>query len=498
MMSPCHIELPPRLPFLTISRLRPSRPVGDVGPPAPTSCGGPIRYLVLVDGEHYPPVVESALREMVARGDEVVATLLVGGREKLPPGGISAYGSFDVYSGGDPRVLLDDTLIELRPDAVYDLADEPVLDYRTRLELASISLGRGIPYHGAGFRLDPPPLEPVGKKPSIGIIGTGKRTGKTAVAGFAARSLKADGRRPTIVAMGRGGPEEPVVLRGDEIELTPDHLLAMANEGKHAASDYVEDALLGRSLTVGCRRCGGGLAGNIEFSNVVEGVEVANALPGDILLIEGSGSSLPPVLADVYALVVPAGIPPEYLSGYLGPYRMLLSDLVIVTMCEEPFGSTFHVSELVARIRESFRPGGKGEESQRELRVTRTVFRPYPIRPVEGLRVFVATTAPETAGDSIRLHLEEHHGCTVVGMSHSLSDRERLMREVSDIGRRADVLLCEIKAAGVDVATRVAIEKGLEVVYMDNVPVGIEGDDPAAELLHLATLADKRFEDTRR
>jgi cyclic 2,3-diphosphoglycerate synthase len=176
----------------------------------------------------------------------------------------------------------------------------------------------------------------------------------------------------------------------------------------------------------------------------------------------------------------------------------LLSDLVVVTMCEEPFGSTSQVSELVAHIRESFRSGGKGEESQKELRVTRTVFRPYPTRSVEGSRAFVATTAPEAAGDSIRLHLEEDHGCSVVGMSHSLSHRERLTREVADIGQRADVLLCEIKAAGVDVATRVALEKGLEVVYMDNVPVGIEGDDPAAELLHLATLADRRFEATRR
>jgi cyclic 2,3-diphosphoglycerate synthase len=453
---------------------------------------------VLVDGEHYPPVVESALREIVARGDEVVATLLVGGREKLPAGGIGSYGPFDVYSDGDPRVLLDQYLIELRPDAVYDLADEPVLDYRTRFELASISLGRGIPYEGAGFRLDPPSLQRVCKRPSIGIIGTGKRTGKTAVSGFAARELKAQGRRPLIVAMGRGGPERPEVLRGDEIELTPSQLLSMANEGKHAASDYVEDALLGRVPTVGCRRCGGGLAGNIEFSNVVEGIEVANHLPGDIMLIEGSGSSVPPVLADVYALVVPAGIPLEYLRGYLGPYRMLLSDQVIVTMCEEPFGSTFQVSELVSHIRESFRLGGQGEESRKELRVIRTVFRPHPTRSVGGSRAFVATTAPEAAGDSIRLHLEEGHGCSVVGMSHALSDRERLTKELSDIDRRADVLLCEIKATGVDVVTRMGLEKGLEVVYMDNVPVGIDGDDPAAAFLHLTTLADKRFEATTR
>jgi cyclic 2,3-diphosphoglycerate synthetase len=91
--------------------------------------------------------------------------------------------------------------------------------------------------------------------------------------------------------------------------------------------------------------------------------------------------------------------------------------------------------------------------------------------------------------------LEEGHGCSVVGMSHALSDRERLTKELSDdIDRRADVLLCEIKATGVDVVTRMGLEKGLEVVYMDNVPVGIGGDDPAAAFLHLATLADRRFE----
>jgi cyclic 2,3-diphosphoglycerate synthetase len=83
-------------------------------------------------------------------------------------------------------------------------------------------------------------------------------------------------------------------------------------------------------------------------------------------------------------------------------------------------------------------------------------------------------------------------------MSHALSDRERLTKELSDIDRRADVLLCEIKATGVDVVTRMGLDKGLEVVYMDNVPVGIDGDDPAAAFLHLATLADRRFEATSR
>ena len=91
-------------------------------------------------------------------------------------------------------------------------------------------------------------------------------------------------------------------------------------------------------------------------------------------------------------------------------------------------------------------------------------------------------------------HLEKEYGCEVVGMSHQLSDRARLAKEIQKISERADVLLCEIKAAAVDVATRKALEEGLEVVYMDNVPHGIDGDDPAGSIKEMAELATERFE----
>ena len=41
----------------------------------------------------------------------------------------------------------------------------------------------------------------------------------------------------------------------------PDELLVRARAGQHAASDYLEDAVLAGVPTVGARRCGGGLAG---------------------------------------------------------------------------------------------------------------------------------------------------------------------------------------------------------------------------------------------
>jgi cyclic 2,3-diphosphoglycerate synthase len=450
--------------------------------------------LVVVDGEHYPPVVEAALSDLVSSGHEVAAAILVGGREKLPKGGVEAYGDVEVRTGESARDVLDEAILELEPEAVLDFSDEPVLDYRRRHQLAAVALVRGVPYEGADFRFTPPPRPRVCEHPSIAVIGTGKRTGKTAVAGFSARALVAGGHRPVIVAMGRGGPPEPQVLRGDEVELKPADLLELAASGQHAASDYVEDALLGRVPTVGCRRCGGGLAGAVDVSNVADGVRLANDLPGDMILLEGSGSAIPPVHADVTGLIVPASIPLEYITGYMGPYRLLLSDFVVVTMCEEPFGSPSQISAITSEIQAAFRSSrGKGVP-QEEIRVVRTVFRPSPTQSVEGKKAFVATTAPREAADGITRHLEEEHGCEVVGMSHSLSDRERLEEEIANIADTADVLLVEIKAAGIDVATKKAIDEDLEVIYMDNVPHSIDDEETAALVQWAGDLATERFE----
>ena len=284
-------------------------------------------------------------------------------------------------------------------------------------------------------------------------------------------------------------------MRGDEIPLEPKELLAFADEGKHAASDFIEDALLARVPTVGCRRCGGGLAGAVGTSNVAEGIELANDLPGDLLILEGSGAAIPPSHADVTVLVAPASVPHEHVAGYMGPYRLLLADYAVVTMCENPFGSPSQVSSLSSLIRDAFRID-RGE-APKEIEVVRTVFRPEPTKPVEGAAVYVATTAPEAVGDSLRKHLEEVNRCRVVGMSHALSDRKRLEQDLSGMEEKADTLLVEIKAAAIDVASRHALAAGMDVVYLDNVPLGIEGEDPAAMARSAAELAIARFGRTR-
>jgi cyclic 2,3-diphosphoglycerate synthase len=451
-----------------------------------------IRYVVVVDGEHYPSVLEAACARLREAGAEIAGAVLAGGREKLPEGGLDDLGGVPLRHGPHPARLLALALDELAPDAVLDLSDDPVLDYRRRHELASVALNRGVRYEGAGFGFDPPRRPKTCTKPSLAVIGTGKRTGKTAVSALAARSLADAGWEPVVVAMGRGGPPDPqVVAPGGRLD--PEALVALADAGRHAASDYIEDAVLAQVPTVGCWRCGSGVAGDVEFSNVGQGVSVANDLPGKLMILEGSGSAIPPVHADVTCLVVPANVDPEYLRGYFGPYRLLLSDVVMVTMCEKPFASPSQISSIVSYIRDANSGPGLRGDLQRETRVAATVLRPAPSDPLEGASVFVATTAPEAAGEQLKTYLETHEKCRVVAITHSLSDRNRLERELQAM-EGADVLLCEIKAAGVDIAIRRALEAQIRVAYLDNVPQAIDGQDLRAVFTSAAELARDRFE----
>ena len=110
-----------------------------------------------------------------------------------------------------------------------------------------------------------------------------------------------------IVAMGRGGPAEPQVAEAGSVDLA--RLLALVRSGEHAASDYLEDALTTGVTTIGARRAGGGLAGAPYATNVREAAELGVALGAGILILEGSGSAVPPVPWDAAVLVVPAAVP---------------------------------------------------------------------------------------------------------------------------------------------------------------------------------------------
>jgi cyclic 2,3-diphosphoglycerate synthetase len=433
-----------------------------------------VKVLALVDGEHYPPVTRWGILAARSMGYEPVAALFVGGTEKIS-------GAFDpgvpmiLPEPGEPtRLALGRALDELRPDAVLDLSDEPVLGYRERMELAAVALDRGVPYLGSDFRLDPPVWAPALPVPTVAVIGTGKRTGKTAIAGHAARIADAAGLVPVIVAMGRGGPREPEVARAGTV--TVESLLERVRRGEHAASDYLEDALFAGVTTVGARRVGGGLAGMPFATNVREAGMKAVELGAGLVILEGSGSAIPPLPWDAGILVAPAGVPVEYLTGYLGPYRILRSDLLVITMSggsNEP-EHLFPFSSHVRRLRA-------------DARFVVTDFQPAPLGDLRGKGVYLTTTAPPQAASKQVKHLEEANGARVVGYSTRLADRAGLDEDL-EAAEEFDILVTELKAAAVDVACERAIARGAGIVFFDNRPITTGGDGDLDDLLRDACL----------
>jgi cyclic 2,3-diphosphoglycerate synthetase len=392
--------------------------------------------------------------------------VLIGGTEKLRGG--------EDY--GVPLVEdVEAAVRQWRPDVVYDLSDEPVLGPRGRFRLASRVLALGVPYEGPGFRFDAPRFEPFAR-PSIAVIGTGKRVGKTAVAGHAARVLGVD-RDVIVVAMGRGGPAEPELATSAP---SLGDLLALSRDGRHAASDYLEDAALAGVVTVGARRAGGGFAGEPAVSNVLAAADVAAARSPDLVLFEGSGAALPLVATDARILVASASQQPEVVAGYLNAYRILISDLVVLTMAED--GAPVEETRRAVR------------EVSADMPVIATVLRPRPVADVRGRRTAYFSTAAPDALPRLAAHLRDEHGANVVHASGALARRDDLRAELA--ATDAEVYLVELKAAAIDVVAEAAAARGAELVLVANdvVPVPGEADLDAA----LRALAEAATRETVR
>jgi cyclic 2,3-diphosphoglycerate synthase len=435
-----------------------------------------MRTIALVDGEHYPPVTRWASDVARDRGFDVVAAILLGGTEKLAAGEVPDLG-VPVRVADDRADAVASAIVELEPDVVLDLSDEPVLGYRERMQVAAVTLALGVPYVGPDFRLDPPPLHPAPLGvPTLAVIGTGKRTGKTAIAGEAARVAARRGLNPVMVAMGRGGPSEPQVAEAGSVTLAS--LLELVRKGDHAASDYLEDALTTGVATIGARRAGGGLAGAPFASNVEAAVSLAAAREPGLLICEGSGAAVPPIAWDAGILVVPAACPVEYVRGYLGPYRLLRADLAVVTMADGPGLGSENGSHLIAHL----------QRSLGDARVVVTDFRPTPLADVAGRRAFFATTAPAGVAERQVAHLQATHGVEVVGWSARLADRAGLSNDLDD-AEDHEVLLTELKAAAVDVASERAVARGADVVFVDNRAVVVDGPELDDALVQTQDLA---------
>jgi cyclic 2,3-diphosphoglycerate synthetase len=371
----------------------------------------------VIDGEHHPQAVHEALDRLDnARG--LAGVLFAGGGEKLAP---------DADWGRPVRTDAEAALREFAPGAVavVDLADEPPHPTSDKLRLAALALHLGLAYEAPGMRLEPPAYARVDfDGPKLAVIGTGKRTGKTAVAGHWAGLLD----DPVIVCMGRGGPAEPALA---EPGASLDDLLAIADAGGHAASDYLEDAVLAGVRTVGCRRVGGGPAGQPAESNVPDGAAVAAALDPGALIFEGSGACIPPVEVDRTLCIVGAGAE-EPLAGY----RLLRADLVLAA----------------AGI-----PAPPG--------ALRFELRPEPAEPLPaGARVALFTTGAQSCAD-VEPEL----------VSTNLARREALAKDL-ERAEGCDLYLTELKAAAIDTVAPAARRRGVPLVFVRNRPLGLDCD----------------------
>jgi cyclic 2,3-diphosphoglycerate synthetase len=182
-------------------------------------------------------------------------------------------------------------------------------------------------------------------------------------------------------------------------------------------------------------------------SNVAEGVRLAATLDPDILLLDGSGAALPPVAADRRILVARNA---EDATTYLNTYRLLISDLVVLTGHGDP-----------GEIR-----------AVKDVPVVRVEMTLVPESPLGGRRVAVFTTGPAPV---------DHLDAEVVLVSRNLADRAALRADLEHA--EADVYLVEIKAAAIDVVAETAARRGVEVIFAANGIVPLAGEADLDELV---------------
>ena len=250
---------------------------------------------------------------------------------------------------------------------------------------------------------------------------------------------------------------------------TVEALIELSRSGRHAASDHLETAALVGVATVGCRRCGGGLAGAVATSNVAEGARIAAALDPDLVVFDGSGAAFPPIATDRTVVVVGAHQDPAVATGYLNAYRLRVADLVVVTMAEREV-ATGACARAGRRDRSTGRAGGRNNAPPAAAG--------RRSRPDGRVLLGGAARRARAASESISRTRSAPRSSTSPG---SLANRAALRSELETVS--ADVYLVELKAAAIDVVAEAALAKGAQIVLAANDVVAVPGEPDLDEQL---------------
>ena len=245
--------------------------------------------------------------------------------------------------------------------------------------------------------------------------------------------------------MGRGGPPEPEIVR---VRPTVDALLELSRAGPARGLRPPRDGRSRRGATVGCRRCGGGLAGAVAVRTCSRASRSRSALGPDLVVLDGSGAALPPVAADRRLLVTSAAQPDRRRRGLHERLPRAHRRPVVVTMAE---ADAPHVA-LADAMRAHVRPGPRSPRRAA----------PAAARGGRGRAGRVLLHRARRAHAALAAHLEER-----------TAPRRRTSRGTSPTARRLRVelardrrgrLLVELKAAAVDVVVEEASRRGVRVV----------------------------------
>jgi cyclic 2,3-diphosphoglycerate synthetase len=188
-----------------------------------------------------------------------------------------------------------------------------------------------------------------------------------------------------------------------------------------------------------------------------------------MVILEGSGASMPTVPWDAGVLVVPASLPEAHLAGYGGPLRLLLSDLAVFMLDGGSGAEPDHLSILASHARRLVP----------DISIAVAELQPMALGEVRDKEAVFVTTAPGEVSGGLAKQLERTSGCRIVKVSNRLADRAGLEHDLRE-APRFDVLLTELKAAAVDVAAERALERGADVVFVANRPRSVP--HPAADV----------------